>query len=181
MRPYALKNIPHEEVELFWKVWSSVQTLGDLDLGVDDEEKTIELSCHILARAVVNVFPGLRCADGTFLVGYHHSWTVTEAGHIIDPYPVGVIGGTFPMMGDGNWPSPAIHLYRELSGKDLRRIYGDRFKKRWFRKAVGITTKALRQTAKNPTCEDIEQCVVAEFGRQVSEFEPLFMGMSSCY
>lgn len=181
MKPYVLSKFSSKEVETFWRVWASIQVLDNLDLGVDDDGEAVVLSCHILARATANVFPTLRCADGTYEVVYNHSWVVTEEGHIIDPYPVGMIGGPFPVMGDGNWPSPAAHLYRELCGKESHRRYGDLFKKKWFRRAVGITTKALRRVAKNPTCEDIEQSVVIEFKRMESEFGSLFMGMCSCY
>jgi hypothetical protein len=147
VRPHALEHIPPEEVKLFWNVWNTVMLSPDhLDLGKDDEGQDVELSCHILARAISRLFPSLRFADGTYLHGYNHSWLVTPSGHIIDIYPVA--GASGPELKDGNHPSPAYHLYREMSVKDCHRRYDELFNKAWFQRAIGLTTRALRQALK---------------------------------
>lgn len=177
MKPHVLSRLPKEDVDLFWKLWIGIRNLtDDLGLGLDDKNQDVELSCHILARAVANIFPTLRVADGT-LLHFNHSWLITPSGHIIDIYPVAIYGG--PLMMDGDHCSPARYLYIEGDAKTNLRRYGDLFKKSWFKKAVGITTKALRKALKVETCDDIEISVMVELSRETSEFEPLFMGMSS--
>ena len=110
MRPHVLKFIPNEDVELFEKIRSSVNLLPDLDLGKDDEDWSIILSCHILSRAVASVF-ALRCIDGYFYTNAQHSWVLTPNENIIDVYPIAIFGG--PILVHGERFSPSSWLYRQ--------------------------------------------------------------------
>ena len=110
MKPYVLKFIPNEDVELFEKIRNSVNLLPVLDLGRDSYDLPVILSCHILARAVANVF-SLSFVDGYFYSNAQHSWVLTPNENIIDVYPVGVFGG--PILIHGEQFCPSSWLYRQ--------------------------------------------------------------------
>lgn len=182
MRPAMIPEFPPEEVDLFWRIWISVIRMRNsadrLDLGLDNEGKKVELSCHILARAAENIFfPDVKCVDGCFAGGYKHSWLMTASDHIIDVYPVGTIGG--PQMKDAQRRSPWVHLYREMSARECEGYFNGLFKEAWFKRAVAIATKALRTCTKSGKCDDIEVAIIAEVERESAEPEKIFMGMSS--
>ncbi len=110
MKPHVLKFIPNTDIELFEKIRSSVNLLPDLDLGKDDENLPVILSCHILSRAVAKVF-SLRFIDGYFHSNAQHSWVLTPNENIIDVYPVGIFGG--PILVHGESFCPSSWLYRQ--------------------------------------------------------------------
>lgn len=61
-------------------------------------------SCHDMAEAIAIVFPQLKRYDGFFSKIWQHSWLQTESYNIIDPYPIGLIGGPLLLDGiDGPW------------------------------------------------------------------------------
>jgi len=55
------------------------------------EERQFE-SCHEAAGEVAQNF-GLTPVRGVWLCGFEHSWCLTKHGNVIDPYPVGTVGG----------------------------------------------------------------------------------------
>lgn len=138
MTPYVQRRISPDDLALFAQIKKSVEQMGDPELGLDEDGKPVVLSCHILARAVAKVFP-VRVRDGYFAGYYDHSWVETFGGHLIDLYPVAVIGG--PIMFEGSMASPQRRIYIRSSAKKLSR---GRFCRSSFRRAVRRTAKALR-------------------------------------
>ena len=141
MIPYAISSngIPKEDVDLLEKIGETVRTLPDVNLGVSADGKKIVLSCHILARALAQVF-SLEFKDGYFYPNFEHSWLITPRDNIIDAYPVGMLissnGG--PILIDGDNCSPARWLYKER--KEVTR----RFLARWNNNAVNKIIESLR-------------------------------------
>lgn len=140
MTPYVVTEgmIPEEDIELFRKIRLKVENLPDLDLGIDENGEKIILSCHILARAISNVFR-IRCLDGYFC-NCRHSWLITPNNNIIDVYPVYVVGG--PIIYSNNHLSPARGLYK----CDFTLCQW--FKNDSFDRAVDIVTRAMPEPDK---------------------------------
>lgn len=130
MTPYTSRYVPEEEILLFETISSVVKNMKDVDLGLDEQGNAILLSCHILARAISAVF-GLECVDGYFSVGYQHSWLKTKTGHVIDVYPVGIIGGPIFCVVAGL--SPHRKLY---SPKPTSEISGGKFESISFQRSI---------------------------------------------
>ncbi len=138
MTPYVTKYISGQEIALFEQIRSVVNKLPDLDLGRDNEGQPVPLTCHMLARAVARVFT-LRFADGFFYPKYPHSWVLTPDRHIIDVYPIAVIGG--PILIEGNMMlSPSKQYYL----KAPREIYRGRFGNKEFRRSVNRIARELK-------------------------------------
>ena len=91
MDTYADRHIEPEDIEIFHQIERVIDDLIVPNLGVDDEGRKIELSCHMLAEVIEEIF-GLKRINGYFMTGYYHSWLVTTNQNIIDVYPVGTIG-----------------------------------------------------------------------------------------
>lgn len=108
MTPYVLSLLPRADVVLFERIRLVVLAANDIDLGLDEGGRRIQLSCHMLARDVGQVFD-LEFVDGFFAKGYQHSWVNTRSGNIIDAYPVGVLGG--PLLSVICTGSPGVQLY----------------------------------------------------------------------
>lgn len=145
MTPYATKYISEEDVLVFREIKTLINRMPDIDLGVDEEDKEIVLSSHILSRAIAKLFD-LRYQDGYFLPNYEHSWVLSPHGHLIDVYPVGIIGGPFMMqLGDNpllNSISPVRWHYKATSAK---KISQGRFSQLWFRRSVRRVEGYLRE------------------------------------
>lgn len=143
MKPYVLSLLHPEDVRIWREVSACVNALPD-DIPSLRAGEMITLSCHVLARAVANVF-SLRVVDGWYYSpGYEHSWVVTWHGNIIDVYPIATMGGPLLLSGD-QYSAPARRLYNQLQGKELKRSYGQRFEEREFLRAVSIVTSQLRK------------------------------------
>lgn len=112
MTPYARKFISNDDSKTFERVRELVLNLPDLDFGESEEGKGIILSCHMLAIAIAK-FLNLEVVHGYFCSMYQHSWVVTPTKHIIDVYPIGILGG--PIMIDGMDRSPVSHLYNRAT------------------------------------------------------------------
>ena len=141
MITFASTQVAKEDMAVFERIRHCVNRLPDhLDLGKDEKEDSIELSCFMLARAVGTVFL-LEYVDGSFLNIFEHSWIQTRNGNIIDVYPVGIIGG--PILVDGGAMGPARHLYRSLSKTDLKSKKND-LNKQWFTKATKIVANHIK-------------------------------------
>lgn len=108
---------------------------------MNDKQETIVLSCHILGRALAKVF-SLQYRDGYFYPNYCHTWLLTPTGHIIDPYPVAILGG--PILIDGLNFSPSHRLYIPKSSKYISR---KSFSSLWFRKAVRKIIREIKKIA----------------------------------
>lgn len=146
MNPHASCKFEPEEKAIFYRIQEAVDKLpDDLDkgaLGFDEKGKIVILSCHILVRAVAEVF-GLRYRDGNFCDNYNHSWLITRCDHIIDVYPIGVLGaGVMMVDGDCFNPSPYDQLYVE--GK-VSIISQCTFSTQWFCDAVSKVATMLRK------------------------------------
>lgn len=140
MRPHAYDLLLPDERKIFEEVLKSVLFLPDeIELGEDENKKPIILSCHILARAVSKVF-SLKLEDGYFCYHWEHSWVRTPKLNVIDVYPVAILGGPILVMGD--WGSSNKMLYQPLP---TEAVYGDRFTKPSFLKAVLVVEKFLRK------------------------------------
>ncbi|KKW47152.1 MAG: hypothetical protein UZ00_C0014G0005 [Parcubacteria group bacterium GW2011_GWA1_60_11] len=133
-----MRYISEEDLTLFERVKRTVERMREPDLGLDEEGRKIILSCHMLARAAAKVFP-VRVRDGYFAVNYQHSWVETPGGHLVDLYPVAVVGG--PIMFEGSMASPQCRIYRRLSA---RKLSAGRFGKNSFRRSVRRITRALK-------------------------------------
>jgi len=130
MTPYARRFVSDEEFELFLKIRELVTKLPDLDLGLDHSGHKIDLSCHMLVRAVATIF-SLEFVVGYFTVGYQHSWVLTPNGNVIDVYPVATLGG--PILMEANGFSPARNCYLKMNGK---RDYKVPSEEPWFKASV---------------------------------------------
>ena len=140
MIPYASKYFPPEDLAVFNEIQRAVKSLpDDLKLGVDEDKKPVVLSCHMLARAVGKVFD-LEIRDGSYIGPFDHSWLMTPSKwHIIDVYPVGMLGG--PIAVDAkDQLSPGQRLYIT---KSTNWISGGRFSKPSFRRSVYRLTQLL--------------------------------------
>lgn len=140
MTPLILKYVPKNELELFEEISKVVKILPDMDLGVDEKDKKIVMSCHILAWAVAEVFDGLKVIDGFYPPCMEHSWLFTPTFFIIDVYPVAALG---PILVDGN-SRTARSLYKEEIDKSIcSKANADSFKK-----AVKSVAEELRRLRK---------------------------------
>ena len=128
MTPYVKKFVNGDEVGIFLKIKDVVERLPDINLGNGEDDA---VSCHMLVRALKSFFPVSVC-DGCFCERYEHSWLLTASGHIIDVYPVAILGG--PILVDGvTRSSPSRRLYKE--DKDR---YGERFSQPGFENGVKL-------------------------------------------
>lgn len=138
MTPYVERYISKVDLALFAQIRKAVEQMGDPELGLDEDGEPVTLSCHILARAVAKILP-VRVRDGYFAGSYDHSWVETSDGHLIDLYPVAIIGG--PIMFEGSMDSPQRLIYTRSSAKKLSH---GRFSRSSFRRAVRRVANALR-------------------------------------
>jgi len=141
MTPYCSKHLTPPAAASFNTVSRLMAALPDLDLGLTPDGQPIVLSCHMVARALAKA-AGLKYVDGHYGKVYAHSWLLSPDGKwIIDPYPVGTIGG--PVLVDlASGPyAPGRWLYnpsRKL-GKELP------FSSAPFRRSVRRLVRALRK------------------------------------
>ncbi|MFC1756751.1 hypothetical protein ACFLZC_01150 [Patescibacteria group bacterium] len=143
MTPYAMECVSEEDVVVFEKIRNAIWELPDIDLGVDEKGNKIILSCHILARAVAKVF-SLKYVDGYFLPNFSHSWVLSPNNHLIDVYPVAVLGGPILMVEDYG-ASPIKWHYKKIS---TRKISSGLFSKPSFRRSVRRVENILRKSLK---------------------------------
>jgi hypothetical protein len=143
MRYYAEGSISKTDQEVFKRIEGSINSLpNNLDLGKDEIGSEIELSCHILARAVALIF-GLRYVDGKHLDLFEHSWVETSSGNIIDVYPVGALGG--PQLIDASsTPFFKKREYIALSKHDWQARYGEMDNSPSFHRAIDIVAGKLQ-------------------------------------
>lgn len=155
MKFFVENDFTVEELDIFYRIRQAVLQLpDDIDqgkLGKNETGEPVILSCHILARAVANVY-GLECQDGFFSKEgcYSHSWLITSSGNIIDVYPVGILGG--PILVES---LVAGRLY--IDPKSIKRnpkyfkglpVFNDPdkiFSEPWFCEAVEIVAQMLRE------------------------------------
>lgn len=137
MRPYALEFIDTKDVELWRTARDMVEALPETDLGKCEDGVSVILSCHILARAIGEVFE-LQTEDGHGMApGFEHSWCRTKNGNILDVYPIGMLGG--PLLVDGHSMLGRL-LYKKKSSTEISR---GRFETDWFANAVKIVTSEI--------------------------------------
>src|SRR3990167_979709 len=93
MLPRALQFIPSRDLDLFNIIRKIIPAIPDITFGNRPDGTKIPISCHLLTRALAFVLPTLKVCDGIIDPGYPHSWLMTEHDCIIDPYPIGAVGG----------------------------------------------------------------------------------------
>jgi hypothetical protein len=75
--------------------FGDIETLHFIKYSIEQlnvDEKREVVTCHSLCRAFKKIF-NIPVETGYFMLGYEHSWLVTQFGNIIDVYPWGVVGG----------------------------------------------------------------------------------------
>ena len=140
MKTFTEQLVARADIEIFEEIRRAVELLSEIDLGSDDRGQAVVLSCHVLARAIARVF-GLRYVDGWVRPNYEHSWVLSPAGHIIDVYPVAVIGGPI-LMENRSGHSPASHIY---DTSDRHKLYRGDFSRPWFRRSVRRVSVELQK------------------------------------
>jgi len=140
MTPFVVRFFPPEDVRLFEEAVRLFRKLPDIDLGFDDQHQPVLPSCHMLARAMAPLL-GLPWVDGRFGEMNAHSWLVTPNEHVLDVYPVAMLGGPILVYGKGTC-APAKRLYHPQS---TRVVSGGVFGSSWFRRAVRQIAGALRE------------------------------------
>lgn len=148
MTPYAKKYVSKNNLEMFGKIKRIVAALPNIDLGVNGRGEKILLSCHMLTRALAELFP-LKVWDGYFGAPgdrYEHSWLVDKGIHIvIDPYPVAVLGGPVLVVVEA---SPWAHLYDRFCDCQTQKMKKIIFDTPEFRQAQSLVTAAVSKTAR---------------------------------
>jgi len=139
MIPFAARHVSTEERELFNKIFKVINELPEIDLGVDEYERKIELSCHILARATAKVF-SQKYEDGYYFPNHPHSWIRTQDGHLIDVYPVATIGGPILIVEGIN--SPIRWQYEKTSANDISQ---GNFSRSSFRRSVRRVEEEIKK------------------------------------
>lgn len=144
MRFYAESQIPREEQKLFAEIRKCIANLpNEFDLGNNEGGERLELSCHILARAVALLF-NLKYVDGKHLDLVEHSWVETPTGNIIDVYPVGALGGPQLIAADSFFVFKRRE-YVTISKKDWRNRYGEMDNSPSFNRAIDIVSEKLQE------------------------------------
>jgi len=140
VKPHMATLIAEEDLLLFQRIERVIQELPDIDLGGGVQGEKRLVSCHMIVRALASVFPEVVPHDGYFARrGQRHSWLTVrrEPGLIIDPYPIGLLGG--PIMVYGSYvTTPWSCLYMKARLSNLGGVE--------FRRHVTLVTKALRST-----------------------------------
>ena len=105
MKSILKTGVNKEDIVLFGKIRQAILKLPSIDLG-----EKVPLSCHMLARAIGQIYE-LKVADGFFYPNFIHSWCTTKHENVIDVYPVGIVSG--PILMTGHSMGPARWLYKE--------------------------------------------------------------------
>jgi hypothetical protein len=144
MKPYILEIISPRDVCIWKEVRDAIEKLpDDLRLGKKVRRENIVISCHMLARAVGEIW-NMAVVDGYFDTHFEHSWCKTINGNIIDVYPVGILGG--PLLVDGRTRfAKTAYSDREVSKTTKRQ-----FKSKWFAHSVQIIEECLRTFKTTP-------------------------------
>lgn len=142
MTPFAATIIPKEDLECFRTVVRLVHALPDIHLGRHFDGEPVELTCHMLAIALGN-FLGLEAVHGYYLKGFEHSWLHGPKGSVIDPYPVGAVGG--PIMVENERFGLSSRLYLPVKPSEHKLLYGSMFHSQPFVEAVKRLTRALKK------------------------------------
>ncbi len=114
------------DLKLFSNIKGVMEQMPEVDLGIDESGDEVPVSCHMVTRALAKIFPGkVRSQDGDFVRrGQLHSWLVIGGGLVIDPYPIGTVGG--PILVDCSFslsPWTKLYIKRRLGivNKDFQR------------------------------------------------------------
>jgi hypothetical protein len=135
--PHVQKHIPPSLIERHRQICQLVQELPEVDLGRGQDGEPIPLSCHLVARAVSEVFPFFRVHDGHFNRFAQHSWLIAYEEFLLDPYPIAMLGG--PILMHVVYPGVWWSLYQD---RPLRVVRSAR-----FRRNEAYVRIAARQTA----------------------------------
>ncbi len=138
MTPYAMALIHGEDILLWRKVRWLVENLPDINFGEKTSGETIVLSCHMLARAIGEIF-NLHVVDSCIVHGHEHSWLITQHGNILDVYPIATIGG--PIIIDGS----SFFARSIYNGQKKIEEWSELFEEEWFKRSVQEIERELRK------------------------------------
>lgn len=150
MKPSASDQVPKDVLGIATTMSCLIQLLNTctLNLGNGEDGKPIRPSCHILARAILEVFQAtttdepMLLKDGCFYPNFRHSW-IQVGDTVLDVYPVGSIVGQ-----EGGliiWPIPDVSRHLFLQDDEVARQNAAIFAKGPHRVAVETVAEALRQ------------------------------------
>jgi hypothetical protein len=147
MVPYVVRygRISDKDIALFEEVSRAIKQMPDVRLRQDENEDEVELSCHVLARAVVAVFPSLAVCDGLFGAVCEHSWVITDNGDIIDVYPVAAASG--PTLLDGELMADMYRLFTPLPVDETTEFIDEEV----FAPFVALVAEELRSSLQKPS------------------------------
>jgi hypothetical protein len=143
---HARTLISQSDQELFERVKTSI--LGLPDQMHDSKHGPVEPNCHILARAVAQVFR-LRYVDGYYALPSHpHSWVMAPGKSIMDVYPVGLASGPVLFDDENCWIGNVLYLKFPLQAQYRKNLYTPK-----FRRHVAVVARHLGKQARLPFLE----------------------------
>jgi hypothetical protein len=145
MTPVVLEMTSKRDQRVFAVVERLVNKLPDIDLGKDEIGRPVVLTCHILAIALGLVIPLCKVVHGHYLRFYQHSWLLGPDSNVIDPYPVGILGGPIMVANDQTPLLPGLRMYFPAGRTVFRKEYSEMFSKRHFKRSVGRIARELEK------------------------------------
>lgn len=142
MTPVVLEMTSKTDQKMYRVVKRLVDDLPDLDLGKDEIGRQVTLTCHMLAISLGSVL-SLEVVHGHYLRFYQHSWLLAPDHNIIDPYPVGILGGPILVANDQTPLLPGMRMYFPAGKNTFRKEYSQMFSKPSFKKAVAKLERVL--------------------------------------
>jgi len=153
--------VEQEDLDLLSKISKAVQGLPEINLGLKNNGEQVLLSCHILARACLEIFNvfGIVLCDGCFYPNAEHSWLETKNENVIDVCPVGILTQNLniepllihKVIKKGLY-IPNVEGMDKFDARTGNCIWGQTtfektngFKEAWFKKSVETITTILKK------------------------------------
>jgi hypothetical protein len=136
-RAVANGRLSEVGLDLFEQIRRAVDALPAIELGSEKLGKR-PLTPHLLVRALARAF-GTSYQDGYYHLYIPHAWLVTEAGNVIDVWPVGGVGA---VLVDTGPESPLRNLYEPCAPIS----FGEHFGGNTFRNDIRAVTLIIRRT-----------------------------------
>ena len=125
MKPYATFQASKETLDLFENIKKIFAKFSELKLADEEKGKKILASSHIMTRALAKFF-SIDYKEGHFGLFYDHSWLTPEHNVIIDPYPVGLTGGSVLLVNESTRPGSSLYEEASIEGLDTSSFLKDR-------------------------------------------------------
>jgi hypothetical protein len=146
MKPYDLSVLPESEAQTYAALEHCFRDIPE-SVKIHGYEEPVEITPHLLSRAVAQVFPSLKVVDGIFINKHEHSWLRTPTGRIIEVMPVDVPTGPF-LINVTSMDSPRVCFqYRVMSPSEVERRYGEMLRDYCFRLAIVKIARLIRKKA----------------------------------